>query len=245
MPARQFPQSAFSASGWVNAGSGAGTPFAAYDGTANSYFQTFTGSNGSWTARIIQTTDTIYVARSAPALSIPASTWAQFGLSWNGGTTDASVKTYNVGVQTDTANAGAGTFTAVNSANCASFIGAQKFGGSFNNPFPGLIADVAFWNVALTAAEFAALGVGARPYTIRPLALVGYWPVTGIQSPEPDFSGLNNNGTVTGTVNASGPPFMFFTPRWPQRETPIPPVAIPELQNFNAFVGRKVAVIGY
>lgn len=92
-----------------------------------------------------------------------------------------------------------------------------------NTIFTGNIADCGLWNVTLTAAEIAALNRGARPLQIRPSALVGYWPLTGLQSPEPDLSGNKNNGTLTGTTPAFGPPIAQFTPRWPQFNTP-PPV---------------------
>jgi hypothetical protein len=80
----------------------------------------------------------------------------------------------------------------------------------------GRIADMAIWNVVLTAGEASALANGARPPTIRPNALLRYWPLDGLQSPEPDLSGHVNNGTVTGTALAAGPPVMMFTPHWPQ-----------------------------
>jgi hypothetical protein len=84
----------------------------------------------------------------------------------------------------------------------------QMFGGS--------IADVAVWNVALSQIEATALAKGIRPNLIRRGALVGYWPLDGLASPEPDLSGNLNNGTITGSPTlASGPPFAPFTPRWP------------------------------
>jgi hypothetical protein len=82
--------------------------------------------------------------------------------------------------------------------------------------FQGSIADVAFWNVALTTAEISALAKGARPSIIRPKSLSGWWPLDGLQSPEPDLSGNAKNGTLTGTTPAFGPPYAPFTPRWPQ-----------------------------
>ena len=80
----------------------------------------------------------------------------------------------------------------------------------------GRIADAAMWNVVLTAAEIKALAVGARPNMIRPANLLHWLPLDGLQSPEPDLSGFANNGTLTGTTIAPGPPIMPFTPRWPQ-----------------------------
>jgi hypothetical protein len=74
--------------------------------------------------------------------------------------------------------------------------------------YKGLIADLAVWNVVLTPLEIAALAKGVRPPQIRKPSLVGYWPLQGIQSPEPDLSGYANNGTLTGTASAFGPPLM-------------------------------------
>lgn len=66
--------------------------------------------------------------------------------------------------------------------------------------FPGRLADAAFWNAALFAGEVAALARGVSPLRIRPTALLGYWPLFGVGSPEPDYSGNGNNGSITGSV---------------------------------------------
>ncbi len=83
-------------------------------------------------------------------------------------------------------------------------------GSSFNG---GSIADVAWWNVELTALEISALVKGARPNTIRGKNLVTWYPLDGLSSPEPDLSGNAKNGTLTGTTQSFGPPLMLFTPR--------------------------------
>lgn len=87
---------------------------------------------------------------------------------------------------------------------------------SLAEPLNGRVADAALWNVVLSDTEIKALALGARPINIRPTALIGWWPLDGLQSPEPDLSGLANNGVLTGTTLAAGPPVMMFTPRWPQ-----------------------------
>jgi len=87
----------------------------------------------------------------------------------------------------------------------------------------GYIADVAVWNINLSALEALALARGARPWTIRSANLKGWWPLDGLQSPEPDLSGNANNGTLTGTALVFGPPYMQFTPRWWQTLPPPPP----------------------
>lgn len=87
--------------------------------------------------------------------------------------------------------------------------------------YGGRMADVAIWNVALTAGEFAALASGQRPNMIRRASLLAYWPLDGLASPEPDFSGNGNNGTLTGVCPlAAGPPATMFTPRGPPNVLP-------------------------
>lgn len=90
-----------------------------------------------------------------------------------------------------------------------------------NTDFPGILADYAIWNTNLTAAEFLALSRGARPVNVRSANLKAWLPLTGLQSPEPDLSGNANNGTLTGTTPAFGPPIMAFTPRRPFIKTPV------------------------
>jgi hypothetical protein len=89
----------------------------------------------------------------------------------------------------------------------------------------GNMADTALWNVVLSATEIAALAKGIRPPQVRPAALIGYWPLDGLQSPEPDLSGNRNNGTLTGTVNAFGPPIRPITPR--MRKLQFAPFTVP------------------
>ena len=77
----------------------------------------------------------------------------------------------------------------------------------------GRVAEVGFWNVALSDNEMASLGAGISPSRVRTGNLVGYWPCYGAASPEVDFSGGGNNMTVTGATQANhapvAPPFGF------------------------------------
>jgi hypothetical protein len=95
--------------------------------------------------------------------------------------------------------------------------------GKINQAGPiASVADAAFWTVSLSASEVLALSNGARSNTVRPLSLKLFWPLGGFQSPEPDLSGNKNNGTLTGTNPAFGPPLMQLTPRWPQFNPSLP-----------------------
>lgn len=66
--------------------------------------------------------------------------------------------------------------------------------------FDGRIAEAGVWNVALTAAEIAALAKGVSPLLVHPGNLKGYWPIWGIASPEADLSGNANNPTINGSL---------------------------------------------
>jgi hypothetical protein len=182
----------------------------------------------------------------------------------DGGNISSSPTTYSNNVWNHAAGTLSGTNgviylngTSVGSNGSASFHNpttgtAQISGDAFNGDriMTGNICDVAVWSAALTALEVAALANGARPYQIRPGSLIGYWPLDGLQSPEPDLSGNANNGTLTGTSLAFGPPLMQFTPRWPQFLTPpvvqnpfaqsdwpnasAPGIVMPWMQPYNA-----------
>ncbi len=78
----------------------------------------------------------------------------------------------------------------------------------------GRIAEVALWDVALSAAEVAALASGVTPLHMRPGNLVAYWPVWGLHSPEIDLTSNGNNITVTGPVKAGHAPVTLYTPKW-------------------------------
>lgn len=73
--------------------------------------------------------------------------------------------------------------------------------------FPGTIAEVAVWNVALTNAEAAILAVGAKPYRVRPDALVFYAPLWSNASTEQNLMGTG--GTLTNSPTASAHPRVY------------------------------------
>jgi len=76
--------------------------------------------------------------------------------------------------------------------------------------FTGLVAETAVWNAALTADQINTLVwmcPGSPKFFPRP---VGYWPLWGAASPEPDQSGNVINATVTGTAVDVHPPCRRF-----------------------------------
>lgn len=69
----------------------------------------------------------------------------------------------------------------------------------------GMVAELACWNVILTAAEVTALYRGVNPYRVRSLSLKAYIPMHGIQSPEIEHV-VGTTGTVTGTTQVTHVP---------------------------------------
>lgn len=125
------------------------------------------------------------------------------------------VFTYNGGLSWAYYLNGASTLTGsfsgsgINNINTAVTFGARTL--QTTGTIDGRLAECGIWNVALVANEAAALAKGKLPKEVRPLSLKGYNPLWGIQSPEPDLSGNQNNGTLTGTAFATGPPTTLFT----------------------------------
>jgi hypothetical protein len=102
------------------------------------------------------------------------------------------------------------TKTALLSNTQANEIGNDTAGDYWN----GNLAECAIWNGDLSSNlnAIAALGKvgGCRAYKVTDYALLGYWPLFGYQSPEPDMSSNGNVGTLTGTAAANHPPIDLF-----------------------------------
>lgn len=80
--------------------------------------------------------------------------------------------------------------------------------GTFGAHWAGTLAEVAIWSVRLTGLELADLtNKVKRPDQIQAASLIGYWPVCGVASPEPEFtsSALADDLTVSGTLVAAHP----------------------------------------
>jgi hypothetical protein len=104
----------------------------------------------------------------------------------------AALRSYIDGVQ---AAAVASTRIIVNSGN--DFRVGNRHPGS--ESFDGRVAEVAIWDVALTAGEVLALAKGAAPSRIRLPNLRGYWPIFAVGASEFDMAGrqaLSVNGAI-------------------------------------------------
>lgn len=69
--------------------------------------------------------------------------------------------------------------------------------------YGGLLAHGATWSRVLSAQEVAALANGQLPPALGP---AHYWPLWGVDSPEPDLVSAGTDGTLTGTSQAAGGP---------------------------------------
>jgi hypothetical protein len=104
-------------------------------------------------------------------------------------------------------NGGAGTPDTVSVSPTGvdrTIIGA-RFNTTLGLHWNGKIAECAIWNVALGAAEIAALAKGFSPLLIRPTSLVAYWPLIGRTSPEICPKGGFDMTVVNGPTGAEHP----------------------------------------
>ncbi len=161
IPAKQWPQSGFTASAWIKPTALGSLIMAAYcSGTCSpqgAYLQFGIFSSGAVWSRIVQGVDSIYIERTTNSGAVAANQWSHVVMTWNGGTSNSSIAIYVNGAQSDTTNAGSGTFTAPYSgSNVPLWIGGQNYSGG-NSFFPGVIDEVGIWNVALTGTQISTL----------------------------------------------------------------------------------------
>lgn len=86
-------------------------------------------------------------------------------------------------------------------------IGAVFFEGTRTAFMNANIAYVQVYNRQLTDDEVKQI----MHYPGSVNGLVGYWPVWGVTSPEPDLSGLGNTGTVTEAAESTNGPPIFLS----------------------------------
>lgn len=141
----------------------------------------------------------------------------------NGGGTVGQVITATNTVTTNAWNAVAGVFssassrtayingvdsgsstTTIGSAVAATDIsvGARFAAGAWGNFFPGDIAEVGVWTVALSAAEVLSLARGVSPSLVRPQSLVFYAPLVRELIDLRFGLAITNNNTATVASHA-------------------------------------------
>jgi hypothetical protein len=122
-------------------------------------------------------------------------------IAWtNDGVVGTSGNFYGNG-QSVTTNIDITSSGALSTTSSAFVIGNNTTGASPG----GTIAYVSLYNVVLTQSEVRE----AMTYGYTPRGLIGYWPVWGTDSPEPDYSGLGRVGSITAGAAVAGPPVAW------------------------------------
>jgi Concanavalin A-like lectin/glucanases superfamily len=156
------------------------------------------GAFSGWGIRIVSTGIPQYWSEAigtwqAATGDLDTGTWRPFGVTISG--TGAGAGTH----WRDGVTNGTWTHVAPGQHTGTKYLCATNAGADF---LTYEIAEVAIWNVALTANEVAAYSqLGADVLNIRPANRVAYWPMWGIHSPEPDF-GPNRYGASLGGTPA-------------------------------------------
>jgi len=64
--------------------------------------------------------------------------------------------------------------------------------------FPGLIAEICIWNIALSDNDILLLALNIHPFELRPNNIVGYWPLFDRNFPGHDLSRHNRHMVIAG-----------------------------------------------
>lgn len=128
------------------------------------------------------------------------SAWHNFvaTLDWSG--SGNNMLAYLDGVQCGAT--GVTNIAAIVSLGASMWIGGSpaSFGNGPATHFTGHIAETAIWSARLSAGEVQSLATGQSPANVQRANLVGYWPLLGLASPEPDLSGNLISAALTGTA---------------------------------------------
>lgn len=153
--------------------------------------------------------------------TLALNTWTHFALTFDS-TANPSCRIYKNGIEVSyqTQLQGSGARTSDAAMNLR--IGSEDITA---HEWNGRIAEACIFNAVLTADEAKMLMHGFLP---RPNTMRGCWPLFGTVSPEPDWSGNNGHGTLTGTLQIDHPPQVSAYRRSsPMRVTRVPAEGVP------------------
>jgi hypothetical protein len=123
-------------------------------------------------------------------------TWHNFIYTQDGGSPNVAYAVYADGVLDIN-----GTYAPLTTTIDRATIGAFR-GNTLQKIFPGSIMEVAKWSRVLSSAEAKLLASGVPASHLAP---THYWPLWGIDSPEPDIgSGVHVPGVLTNTSFVGG-----------------------------------------
>lgn len=152
----------------------------------------------------------------------PINSWHHMGMTYDGTTLTGYLDGISQGSSSSLSSIGSPVIGTQIGFGAARPPAGQGVPSDFLN---GELAESAVWSACLSTGEMAGLASGVSTSQVRPRSLVGYWPLYGLASPEPDLSGNANNGTLTGTAYVAHAPVSPFTwTRWSYPTLPsIPP----------------------
>jgi len=163
------------------------------------YQRNFSTTNGKW---------------QTPTSSISTSVWQHLAITYDNSDVSNDPVIYLDGVSQTITETTAPVGSAADDSGVALLLGNNDDG---SRTFNGRLAEMAIYNMALSAAEVLALAHSINPLHIRRTNLKAYWPLPGNSSPEADLSGNGNNGTVTGAIKGAHPPITpYDTPFSPR-----------------------------
>jgi hypothetical protein len=167
-------------------------------GTDNHRFVIFIGGSNL----IVRTRDTANVDLTSTAGALSSNVWYHGCGRWSNSTTHA---VFLNGTKDEATHDRAPT--GINNT----FIG-RTTPSATNFEMNGPLGMAAFWDVALSDAEIAALANKRHPRKVRPLSLKACPHIRGDQSPEPDQCSAQT-WTLTGTLTKSSthPPVGLFS----------------------------------
>ncbi len=155
--------------------------------------------------------------------SIVLDKWQFVAMTWDGSPTATNAHLYVDGQETAYAVTTDAVGTKGDDAALPFLIGNSIAAA---RTFDGALAHVMFYGKVLTPGEMRQIRFFPASITDR---LLGYWPLRGISSPEPDYSGLGNHGLLTGTLKWNTDPAVFGV--WhPRRRSRFPytaPASVP------------------
>jgi len=165
-------------------------------GSAGKRFRLFGGtSSGSMQFTVAQAS--VNGSAQTPAATLVANTWQFVACTYDALLNPKIYRMALGGAMTDVS----GTPTQGTGGTSSDAAQSMLVGGDASNPFPGTMAEVCILADALNPARLTSLAYGIMPQSLRL-----YAPLYGVASPEPDYSGNRNNGTLTGSAAGAFPP---------------------------------------
>ena len=111
-------------------------------------------------------------------------------------------------------------------------VGAKKNSGAADLLMNGYVAHAAIWSAALTATEVASLynnGIGLDPRSVRPDALVAYWPLLNNDGDQDYWGNFHLTATNSPTYAQHPPVLMRSRPKYVVLGSAAPSIATIEI----------------